>query len=987
MSFLEYGIRAVVQNQDGFTNAIEALRKSTDRFQSAIQSVQKQFSGFTNASGDVTEGLGAVEGAAEGSTEAMAGLAEGAVSLSGVTAGLSIVVAALVAEMTAFIALAQRGAGFSEIERGFAALTNQAHVASEELLRNLHDAVGGTVSDMQLLNEVNRTLIGTTGEFGHAFGEALPALMKIAKANAEATGKDVSQVFDQITMAVRRGQTRMLMMSGIIIDQKKAFEEYAKSIGKSTSELTQQDREMAILNATLAAGQKQIDAMGAGFESNADKAQRSQTTITNLFDRLSETIQPVWGMILDGINAVLDAISSVVSPIIANVGAIISLAVDGFHMLFDPVLKWVGTIINLPKLFGDATGNFARGGAMMIGALAQGILLAANTVVFPAIEFIAKGIADFLVGLSPPPKGPLSLIDQGGANVMGAWIEGFTGVSLEPVEEVAGKVNSAMGTIATDGAQAVADRLAQLDKAIQPFKNQLDIVKSQFDAIRPAEEAAMRSIDRQIAKAQEALKNGDQTAAETVRALDAQKQQLQDYVDTQQDAIDNAQIQLSLAEAQQARERAMLDIRKQEVGAPKKAEAPKKGGGGGGAQEEVPGIGGAPGAAPGFDIAGIQDAKANIQAGFEAGLGTEQLQAAKGHIDNIQASLKTIGSVDIGSKLGDTFKKLFDPSQDGSIPHDVIKWFNDTFSFDSPTSIWVEIKNMPTNVTKALTGLPGAFSTVFHSASTTITKWFTDTFDPAVETSLPHKFSVFVTEAIPTAFVDLEKTLTDSVITPLGKVFDKVIATVSDIFESDKPGIGINYYIREVLGFFAGIPDKIKEGLLNLGKIFMDSFVTPVVDVANHVIDAINQLIASVFDGIKKTVHSIADSYSGVPGVPDLLRAVDAITAPKFDHVAVPAAASGGIFGPGLIQVGEKGRELIAPAQSIAVFPNAIVRAMDRISNILANPMPRYTPSMVGMGGGGQSNSTDRSMNNFTFNGVQGSGDVVRRMAFLQALQ
>lgn len=37
---------------------------------------------------------------------------------------------------------------------------------------------------------------------------------------------------------------------------------------------------------------------------------------------------------------------------------------------------------------------------------------------------IAQVLADYLVGQSPPPLGPLSVIDEGGANVMGAWIEG-----------------------------------------------------------------------------------------------------------------------------------------------------------------------------------------------------------------------------------------------------------------------------------------------------------------------------------------------------------------------------------------------------------------------------------------------------------------------------------------------------------------------------------------------------------------------------------
>lgn len=41
-----------------------------------------------------------------------------------------------------------------------------------------------------------------------------------------------------------------------------------------------------------------------------------------------------------------------------------------------------------------------------------------------ATEYMAQVIADYLIGQSPPPEGPLSDIDEGGQRVMEAWVEG-----------------------------------------------------------------------------------------------------------------------------------------------------------------------------------------------------------------------------------------------------------------------------------------------------------------------------------------------------------------------------------------------------------------------------------------------------------------------------------------------------------------------------------------------------------------------------------
>lgn len=63
--------------------------------------------------------------------------------------------------------------------------------------------------------------------------------------------------------------------------------------------------------------------------------------------------------------------------------------------------------------------------------------------------FIAQSIADYLVGQSPPPLGPLSNIDEGGANVMGAWIEGAEDGLKDGVPTLTKMLNGIKGLFAS----------------------------------------------------------------------------------------------------------------------------------------------------------------------------------------------------------------------------------------------------------------------------------------------------------------------------------------------------------------------------------------------------------------------------------------------------------------------------------------------------------------------------------------------------------
>lgn len=989
------GVRAVVENVAGYSSAMDQLASKTDSVNKKIGDATKSTAGIDKAFSSATDRIKGMIPQI-GQTESALGDLGGAVGITGeAIAAIAIPIGIAAAAFAAFIALGQRGAGFSEIENGFGRITASVNVSADAMLTNLRSATEGTVSDFQLLTEVNNTLIGVTKDFGHQFGEALPDLMKIAKVTAEATGKDTIQVFDQITEAIRRGQTRMLMTSGIIIDQKAAFETYAKSIGVSVTAMTEAEREQALLNAVLEQGKGIVDALGQSQESNADKMQRASVTITDVLDKIAAVVQPIFGVVLDAINGILDTIGQAVSAIAPYLLALVQGFASVLQGFLVPIGNFLKSVLGIPKDISASAKNFFDGGARVIGALAGGIIAGANQYVFPAILAIAQGIADFLQGLSPPPKGPLHTIDQGGARLMEAWIGGITGVSLEPVALVAGQVAGIMGSVATASLGDVEAALARLDAQIKPFADQLTIVKSQFDAIDNIAKPALDAIDRQLNAAQAALATGSTAAAEQIRTLDAQKQAISAYVDQQQIAVDQAQIQLGLAQAQQAQERAILNIRLADLKAqqttasklpktPTSQGAKGKAGGGGAPQEGTAlgalgagGAGGTPFSLTGDAAAAGADMAQNFAEGFTVAAGPAGLSTAQGFIAQIGTQVQRIGSTDIGAKIGNVFDTIVSNIKAKfAVLGD---FFLDTFSPGKPGSI-------PDNIKNGIAAWGGIFENIGVIMQTSfivpiqqkvaLVKSF---FDPSNADSIPARLTNFVTKVLPNAVVDLGTVLQSALSQKFTDTVNSIGAGLAHFF-NDTSDDTLQGIIGKALNWIGTLPDQISNLFKSLASALATRFINPVIDSLNSVIDAFQSFVNDHILPIIRAIANVASGLAAATGQTDqanIWKAISQIQSIGFGHI--PKAAAGGLFGAGITQVGERGTELVGASSQMAVFPHEFTAAIDRLSNILARP------SVAMQSGASYSNTyNNRTMNN-TFNGVSSPTETMHRLATMQA--
>jgi len=195
--------------------------------------------------------------------------------------------------VAAFVALnkamefGRQGAIVTQTARSFERLTDSLGGAPN-LLEQLKVAAGGTVTNMELMAGVTQLVAGAAGDLAPALMDASPQLMEIAKA-ASALNPHLgttSHMYESIGLGIKRASPMILDNLGITLKLGEANEAYAKSLGKTVDELTASEKSMAILNATLEAGNTLIEQAGKGARSAVDPYDRLKTAMGNLGDTI-----------------------------------------------------------------------------------------------------------------------------------------------------------------------------------------------------------------------------------------------------------------------------------------------------------------------------------------------------------------------------------------------------------------------------------------------------------------------------------------------------------------------------------------------------------------------------------------------------------------------------------------------------------------------------------------------------------------------------
>lgn len=176
------------------------------------------------------------------------------------------------------------GEQVNAIATQFETLTKNVGLSGLALKQDFIDRANGLVQADDITKALNKSIVelGTdAAKLGPVFDVALKATTLF--------GGTAVQNFESLSSAIATGNTRALRNLGIIIDAEKAYDDYAKTIGRSGTELSLAGRQQALLNAVIEQGTKAFN----GIDPTALQATTALTRFTNAITDLYQAVQSV----------------------------------------------------------------------------------------------------------------------------------------------------------------------------------------------------------------------------------------------------------------------------------------------------------------------------------------------------------------------------------------------------------------------------------------------------------------------------------------------------------------------------------------------------------------------------------------------------------------------------------------------------------------------------------------------------------------------
>ena len=234
----------------------------------------------------VTEQFREITSTAEGGFASV-----GQAFLSKVVNPVTIGAAAIGASIFAAFQFARIGEENEKIAKNFTRFAEDSGLDADRLKERIAGIAEGFVD----LEDV----LPRAGEAVLALGKnasRLPEILELARNIGVATGRDVQQVFEELTRGIENQNVRLLRNNSIRLDGAKVLEEYAKSQGVTVAQLSEAAKQQAFLNAALEQGAKKFGQVGA----QAAPIQGGIKKLELAFDDLKDAIAGVVNSNLGG---------------------------------------------------------------------------------------------------------------------------------------------------------------------------------------------------------------------------------------------------------------------------------------------------------------------------------------------------------------------------------------------------------------------------------------------------------------------------------------------------------------------------------------------------------------------------------------------------------------------------------------------------------------------------------------------------------------
>jgi len=221
-----------------------------------------------------------------GEVENISGLIEGFATMG---VSLGVVATALLTLKKGFD-LTLEAEQINRVSTQFDLLATNAGLVPSVLREGLEKSTAGFMTMNDALKSANKAIV----ELG-VNANRIPEIMELARKVTTVFGGDLASNFDRISMAMASGNVRMLKHMGIVIDSDKALRDYANSVNKMVSDLSEQDKKTAILNATMEKGKTSLKGAKEDVNSLTVSYQKLKVGINEIFEFVIVKYEQMFG--------------------------------------------------------------------------------------------------------------------------------------------------------------------------------------------------------------------------------------------------------------------------------------------------------------------------------------------------------------------------------------------------------------------------------------------------------------------------------------------------------------------------------------------------------------------------------------------------------------------------------------------------------------------------------------------------------------------
>ena len=385
------------------------------------------------------------------------------------------------------------------VEGGFKSLTKGIGGASDTL-NKLQKATNGTVSNLDLMTQANNAMLLGIFENNDQMGE----MFDVAQRLGTALGKDTLFGVESLVTGMGRQSKLMLDNLGIIVDVEKANEEYAKSIGKTTSELTDQEKKTAFNNATMKEAKKLVESLGEEQLTTSDRINILKSSATNMAGVIGTALTPAFNRSLDVMADFSVQVSNAVNTlseldfgetgknIIKNVDALLTAVGDSFMLVFDGMSEFFEFSFN--KILPIAKSALD----ILIGAI-SGVATFIWDPISIGARMLGVKIQNFFINMFNGIKEQFNVFAESFVGEkLGIEKLGMTDlVDMEGLKEEFAKTDIGELFMGTDDVQTVSDLTSQLGEVWGNYFNNVAVLAEQSnDKVKKSTEGVTKATDK-----------------------------------------------------------------------------------------------------------------------------------------------------------------------------------------------------------------------------------------------------------------------------------------------------------------------------------------------------------------------------------------------------------------------------------------------------------------------------------------------------------